>query len=123
MIAAIGSVLNPVMAFLYRFCGNFDWSIILFSVLSKVVLFPLGIWVHCNGLKVVRMQPALNRLKAEHYGDADAIADGQAELYKKGKYNPFASLIPLALQIIILIGVVEVIRHPGFQVNDFQFFG
>ncbi len=123
MIAAIGSVLSPLMEVLYRFCGNFGLSIILFTLLTKIILLPLSIWVHCNGLKVVRMQPALNRLKAEHYGDADAIADGQAALYKKERYNPLASLIPLAVQLIILMGVVEVIRHPGFPISDMRFLG
>jgi len=123
MIVAIGSVLRPLMEVLYRFCGNFGVTIILFTLLTKVILLPLSIWVHCNGLKVVRMQPALNRLKAEHYGDADAIADGQAALYKKEKYNPLISLIPLAVQLIILMGVVEVIRHPGFPISDMHFLG
>ena len=71
------------MEIIYRFCGNFGLTILLFTLLTKIILLPLSIWVHCNGLKVVRMQPELNRLKAEHYGDADAIADGQAALYKK----------------------------------------
>lgn len=123
MITAIASVLNPLMEIIYRFCGNFGLTIILFTLLTKVILLPLSIWVHCNGLKVIKIQPELNRLKAEHYGDADAIADGQATLYKKEKYNPLASLIPLAVQLIILMGVVEVIRHPGFPVNDMRFLG
>lgn len=123
MISAIASVLNPLMEIIYRFCGNFGLTILLFTLLTKIILLPLSIWVHCNGLKVVRMQPELNRLKAEHYGDADAIADGQAALYKKKKYNPLISLIPLAVQLIILMGVVEVIRHPGFPVRDMYFLG
>ena len=123
MIAAIGAALSPLMEALYRFCGNFGLAIILFTLLTKIILLPLSIWVHCNGLKVIRIQPALNQLKAEHYGDADAIADGQAALYKKERYNPLISLIPLAVQLIILMGVVEVIRHPGFPISDMTFLG
>ena len=123
MIASIGAALNPLMEILYRFCGNFGLTIILFTLLTKVILLPLSIWVHYNGLKVIRIQPALNQLKVDHYGDADAIADGQAALYKKEKYNPLISLIPLAVQLIILMGVVEVIRHPGFPVKDMYFLG
>ena len=123
MISVIASVFNPLMEIIYRFCGNFGLTIILFTLLTKIILLPLSIWVHCNGLKIIKMQPELNRLKAEHYGDADAIADGQAALYKKEKYNPLASLIPIAVQLIILMGVVEVIRHPGFPVKDMNFLG
>ena len=123
IINGIGFVLDPVMAWIYGFCGSFGITILLFTLLSKFVLLPLSIWVHCNGIKVIRMQPAINHLKAEHYGDKDAIADGQAALYKKEKYNPLASLIPLVFQILILMGVMAVIRHPSFPIKDMRFLG
>ena len=112
VISAIGSFLGIIMGFCYSIIQNYGLSIILFTLISKVILLPVSIWVHKNGLKVVRMQPEINRLHIKHYGDKDAIAEGQAALYKKEKYNPLASLIPLAIQIIILMGVIEVIYHP-----------
>ena len=123
IISWLGAIFNPVMAWIYRVCGSFGITILLFTLLSKAFLLPLSIWVHCNGLKVVRMQPALNRLKIDHFGDKDAIADGQAALYKAEKYNPLASLIPLVFQLLILMGVVDVIRHPAFPVSDTRFLG
>ena len=53
------------------------------------------------------MQPEINRIKAKHFGDADRIADEQSKIFKREKYNPLASLIPLAVQIILLMGLVE----------------
>lgn len=61
---------------------------------------------------MVKMQPEINRIKAKHFGDADRIADEQSKIFKREKYNPLASLIPLAVQIILLMGLVEVIYHP-----------
>lgn len=61
---------------------------------------------------MVKMQPEINRIKAKHFGDADRIADEQSQIFKREKYNPLASLIPLAVQIILLMGLVEVIYHP-----------
>lgn len=111
-ISAIGSVLGVVMGFCYSLVKNYGLAIILFTFLSKVVLLPVSLWTHKNGLKVVKMQPEINRLKLKFYGDKDTIAEKQADLYKKEKYNPLASLLPLAIQIIILMGVIEVIYHP-----------
>ncbi|WP_283399440.1 membrane protein insertase YidC [Aristaeella hokkaidonensis] len=100
------------MGLCYSLVQNYGLAIILFTILSKVVLLPVSLWTHRNGLKVVKMQPEINRLKVEYYGDKDTIAEKQAELYKRVKYNPLASLLPLAIQIIILMGVIEVIYHP-----------
>ena len=76
------------------------------------MLLPVSVWVQKNSIKMVKMQPAMNRIKINHFGDKDAIADEQSKLYKKEKYNAFASLIPMLIQIVLLIGLVEVINHP-----------
>ena len=123
VVSWIGSVMDPVMGWIYGWCGSFGITVLLFTLLSKIVLLPLGVWVHKNGIKVIRMQPAINRLKAAHYGDKDAIADGQAALYKQEKYNPLISLVPLVFQILILMGVMAVIRNPSFEVRDMHFLG
>ena len=108
----LSSALGYVMAFCYKLISNYGIAIILFTLISKIVLLPVSIWVQKNSIKMVKMQPEINRIKTRHFGDKDAIADEQSKLFKKEKYNPLASLIPLAIQIILLLGLVAVIYHP-----------
>lgn len=112
IISAIGTALGWLMGLCYSAIRDYGITIVVFTLFTKVILMPVSLWVHRNGLKVVRMQPEINRLNIKYYGDKDSIAEAQAELYKREKYNPLASLIPLAIQIIILMGVIEVIYHP-----------
>ena len=100
------------MLFCYNIFKNYGIAIILFTLFSKVVLLPISIWVQKNSIKMVKMQPSINKIKIKYFGDKDKIADEQANLYKKEKYNAFASLIPLIVQILLLIGLVEVINKP-----------
>ncbi len=108
----LGKILGPVMSWCYQVVGNYGWAIILFTLFSKIVLLPVSVWVQKNSIKMVKMQPAVNKIKIDHFGDKDAIADEQSKLYKKEKYNAFASLIPMLIQIVLLIGLVDVINHP-----------
>ena len=94
----------------YAICNNYGWAIVLFTLLSKIVLIPVSVWVQLNSIKMVKMQPEINYLNAKHFGDKDAIAEGQGDIYKKYKYNPLASMIPLIIQLIILMGLIEVIK-------------
>ncbi len=98
------------MDFCYKVCGNYGLAIILFTFISKIVLIPVSIWVQKNSIKMVMMQPELYEIKTNHYGDKDTIADKQAELYKREKYNAFASVIPMAIQIALLIALISVIK-------------
>lgn len=105
-------ILGIVMKFLYNLCNNYGIAIILFTLFSKLVLLPVSIWVQKNSIKMVKMQPDVNRIKINFYGDKDKIAEEESKLYKKEKYNPLASLIPLVIQIALLLGLVQVINHP-----------
>lgn len=106
----LGDALGYVMNGCYALLHDYGLAIILFTLLSKIILLPVSIWVQKNSIKMVKMQPDINRIIINHYGDKDAIADEQAALYKKEKYNPLASLIPLIIQIVLLLGVVEAIK-------------
>lgn len=80
--------------------------------MTKVILLPVAIWVQNNGIKIVRLTPELNHIKANFLGDKDRIAEETQKLYKREKYNAFANLIPTFIQLILLIGLIQVIYHP-----------
>lgn len=111
-MSAFAAFLGSIMSVCYRIFKNYGIAIILFTLITKVILFPLSLWLHKNSIKMVKMQPEINNIKVRYYGDKDRIADEQSNLYKQEKYNAFASLIPLAIQIALLLGVVSVIYHP-----------
>ena len=104
--------LGILMKWCWQIVGNYGFAIILFTLLTKVVLLPVSVWIHKNSIQMVKIQPEVNMIKVRHYGDSDTIADEQAKLFKKVKYRPMLSLVPLALQIVLLLGVVYIINHP-----------
>ena len=59
---------------------------------------------------MVKITPQINRLKIKYYGDKDTIADETQLLYKKEHYHPLASLIPMVVQLVMLLGVIEAVK-------------
>lgn len=112
IVSFIGQLLGYVIRPCYQLTQNYGLAILLFVLISKVVLLPISIWVQKNGIKLVKMQPEINWLKVNHFGDLDTIAEKQADIYKKYNYNALASVIPLLVQVVILLGLVEVIYNP-----------
>lgn len=104
--------LGYLMYFCYNIVKNYGVAIVLFTLLTKVILWPLSVWVQKNSVKIVRITPEMNRIKAKFFGDKDAIAEKTSELYKREGYNPFASTIPMLIQIVLLMGLVQVIYNP-----------
>ena len=123
IIYYISVPLGFLMAFSYNLLENYGLAIILFTLLTKIILIPLSVWVHWDSIKMVKMQPELNRIKAKFFGNGDMISDEQTKVFKKYRYSPLTSLIPLAVQIILLMGVVGAVKNPpaGAEMNFLGF--
>lgn len=112
VIGLIGDILGYLMYFCYHILPDYFISIIIFTFGTKIVLLPVSLWVQKNSIKMVKMQPEMNFIKAKYYGNSEKISEEQYELYKREHYQPLADLIPLALQLILLMGVIDVINYP-----------
>ena len=65
----LSDILGFVMYYCYSPVRNYGVAIILFTLISKIVLLPISIWVQKNSIKMVKMQPEINRIKARFFGD------------------------------------------------------
>ncbi len=110
MIDFLADIFWYVMELCHALVANYFWDIVLFTLVTKIILLPVSLWTNRNGLKMVSVMPAVNRIKAEFYGDHERIGDEQAAMYKKEHYHPFLTIVPLALQIVILMGMIGVIH-------------
>ncbi len=98
-----------IMDLCHRIVPNYWLDIVLFTAVTKVLQYPISLWCQANSLKMVSLMPQSLRLKIDYYGDSDTIGEKTAELYKREHYHPLLSLVPLAIQIIILMAFVKVI--------------
>lgn len=93
----------------HQFIPNYWIDIFIFTAITKVLQFPISLWCHVNSLKMVSLMSKTNQIKMTFYGDKDKIGEETAALFKREHYHPLLSLLPLAIQIIILMGFVKVI--------------
>lgn len=104
------SALGWVMNLCYDLSGNYGAAIILFTFVSKIILLPVSLWTYFNSITMLKIQPDINFIKVKYYGQEDQIAEEQSKLFKEKKYHPLASTVPTIIQLILLMGVVEVIK-------------
>ena len=100
------------MKFCYDVVPNYGLVILLFTILVKIILLPVSIMLHKNSIKMVKMQPELNFIKANNFGATDQIGEEQIKLYKKYNYHPMLGVVPLLIQLVLLMGVIDVIYKP-----------
>ena len=108
-VLATNFLLDPIVGFLdvilhsiTQVTHNFGWSLIVLAVLVKLVFWPLNSFQFKSIAKMQALQPQLRALQAKHKGDPQKLQQEQMALYKTQNVNPFASCLPLLLQMPIL---------------------
>ena len=106
--------------FFYRLVGNFGVSILLVTVLVKLLFFPLANKSYASMAKMKSVQPQLQALKERYPDDKVKQQQEMMEIYKKEKINPIAGCLPVALQIPVFFSLYKVLfvtiemRHAPF---------
>ena len=112
----------------YRFFGNFGVSILLVTVLVKLLFLPLANKSYASMAKMKSVQPQLAALKERYPDDRVKQQQEMMEIYKKEKINPIAGCLPVALQIPVFFSLYKVLfvtiemRHAPFfgWIKDFS---
>jgi YidC/Oxa1 family membrane protein insertase len=106
--------------FFYHLVGNFGISILLVTVLVKLLFFPLANKSYASMAKMKSVQPQLAALKERYPDDKVKQQQEMMEIYKKEKINPIAGCLPVALQIPVFFSLYKVLfvtiemRHAPF---------
>ncbi len=110
MLQPLTDLFLAIVDWAHGLTGSYWVAIFVFTLVSKVVLMPLSLWCQKNSIVMVEVMPDLFRLKEKYFGDRETIDEKQNELYKEHHYHALLSLVPLAIQILILFALVDVIH-------------
>jgi YidC/Oxa1 family membrane protein insertase len=104
---------NPIVS-------AYAMSIIVASILLKVVLFPLTKKQTDSMKKMQELNPEIANLKTKYKNDSETLNRKTMELYKEYNVNPMGGCLPLLIQFPILIGFFYVLRDPVIYIYGDQ---
>ena len=90
--------------------GNYGWSVVVFTLLIRLVLTPLDVKSRVSMRKMNKLQPQVAALQKKYAKDQQKLNLKTQELYKKEKVNPLSSCLPLLLSWPILIATFTAMR-------------
>lgn len=104
------------MVFIYNVLPGHDLAItiILMTIVIKLVLWPLSHQAIESQKKIQDIQPEMEALKKKYADNKEALGKAMMELYKERNVNPFSSCLPLLIQLPFLFAVFHVFQT-GFQ--------
>ena len=99
-----------ILAWIRSWVGSWGWSMVVFTIMIRLVLTPLDIKSRVSMRKTTKLQPQMQALQKKYANDKEKLNAKTAELYKKEHVNPLSSCLPLLLTWPILIAVFGAMR-------------
>ena len=96
-----------VMRWFYRFVPNYGIAIILLTVITKVLFFPLTIKSMTSMKAMQALQPQINALRSKYRSDPQRLQRETMELYRVHKVNPLGGCLPMVVQIPIFYALYD----------------
>lgn len=105
-------LLGKLLYGVYTVIQNYGLSIVLFTIIVKVILLPLTLKQTNSMKKMQEIQPKLEELQKKYKNNKEALNQKMMELYREHNYNPAGGCLPLLAQFPILIGLFRVLQDP-----------
>lgn len=109
-MASISSLFGYVLNYIYEFIQNYGFSIIIFSILLKLLLLPLSIRQQKSMRKTAIIQEKVKKIQEKYKNDQNKMNQEVMELYKKER--PSMGCSSLIIQMIILFAIFTLVRSP-----------
>ncbi|MBR6220611.1 MAG: YidC/Oxa1 family membrane protein insertase [Clostridia bacterium] len=93
--------------------GNYGWSIVLFTLLIRIVLLPLDIKSKKSMRAMSKIQPKLQALQKKYANDKEKLNQKTMELYRKEHVSPTAGCLPMLISLPILWIMFSAMRTLG----------
>ena len=97
--------LFSILSWINSWVGSWGWSMVVFTIMIRLVLTPLDVKSRVSMRKTTKLQPMQAALQKKYANDKEKLNQKMAELYKKEHINPLSSCLPLLLTWPILIAV------------------
>lgn len=98
-----------VLSWINKITGNWGWTIIIFTILLKLVFFPLNQKAGKSMAHMKHLAPKVEALKARYGDDKLKMNQAMMELYKTEKINPLGGCLPILIQMPFLIAMYWVL--------------
>lgn len=114
------------MNFIYGFIGNYGLAIIIITLLTKLIFWPLTRKSYQSMKSMQKLQPHVKRIREKYKDDKQRMNQEIMQLYKTYKVNPAGGCLPMVVQIPVFIAFYKVLgsaielRHAPFMlwIND-----
>ena len=106
----LNSLLLTLIKALHTLINNYALTIIVFTILIKLVVMPLNLKSRRSTMRMTTIQPKAAALQEKYKDDQEKLNQKLQELYRKEGVNPMGSCLPMLISMVILFAMFYALR-------------
>jgi YidC/Oxa1 family membrane protein insertase len=110
--------LGWIMKGLYYVVKNYGIALLLFTFVTRLIVFPLAIKQQKSTAKMALLTPELEKIKKKYGKNQQKMQEEQMALYAKTGINPMASCLPMIVTMVILFALIPIIYGPLTYISN-----
>lgn len=108
----LAMILGPLMRMLYQMIPNFAVTMIVFTVIIKLLMLPLMIKQQKSMAKMSVFTPMINEIQQKYKNNQEKMQEEMLKFQQEYGYSPTAGCLPMLVNMLVLFGMVEVVYRP-----------
>ena len=120
LINIIAIPLGFIMKLIYNLVGNYGISIILFTLVTRMILFPVSYKQQKNTARMQLLNPKMKKLQEKYKNNPTEMQMAQFQLYQDENINPYSSCLTSFIPLILLWGVLAVVYKPMTYILNYD---
>jgi len=110
-------LITDLLGYIFMICfkiafNKYLLAIIVFTVVTRLIVLPFSIKQQKGTVTMARLKPKTDALNKKYGSDKTKLNEETMKLYKQENYNPMSGCLPMAVQMLILFGLIGVIYNP-----------
>ena len=111
-MGAISSLFGYLLNALYSVFNNYGISIIVFSIILRIILIPITIKQQKSLKKSAQLQAEMKEIQRKYKNNPEKLNQETIDLYKREKMSPFAGCFSSIIQLVIILSVFWLVSQP-----------
>ena len=112
ILGFLAPVLGIIMEWIYKVVPNYGLTIILFTLIMKVLMFPLQVKQQKSTARMSAFQPMIKEIQEKYKDDRVRMNEELVKFQEESGFSMTAGCLPMALNMLVIFGMIEVVYRP-----------
>ena len=112
MFAFLANIFGYLLNFLYEIVKNYGLSIILFTIIIKILMLPISIKQQKTMKKSAKIQQKMKEIQEKYKNNQEKLNQETIDLYKNENMSPFSGCLSAIVQIVLILAIFYLVKSP-----------